>query len=187
MYLPSPTVIGIAFGLSEAAISLTLRVRGNAQSKDQHSLAVIWIVILAGLGVAIWLGKTLPDATLPWPQTLYPIGLTLFVVGVALRWWSIETLGRFFTVQVAIHSDHQLIQKGPYRYLRHPSYTGALFAFIGFSLCFGNWPAMIALLAPVLVVFAWRIRIEEAALAEAFGEQWRDYVSRTWRLLPLVY
>ncbi len=187
MHLPSPNLIGAVFGLSELAISFGLRARGNAERKDRGSLALIWVVVMFGIALGIWLGHAVPDARLPWPQQTYLAGLALFVFGLLLRWWSILTLGRFFTVQVAIASDHRLVQNGPYRILRHPSYTGALLAFLGFALCMGNWLSLAAILVPVLSVFAWRIHIEEAALSEAFGDAWRNYARRTWRLLPLVY
>ncbi len=179
--------IGAVFGLSEIAISLTLRARGNEQRKDRGSLALIWLVVMLSLGLGIWLANAVPDARLPSPNETYLAGLVVFVFGLALRWWSIWTLGRFFTVQVAIASDHRLIEQGPYRRLRHPSYTGSLLMFAGFALCLGNWATLIAMLVPVLAVFGWRIHVEEAALAETFGDAWRDYIRRTWRLVPLIY
>lgn len=184
---PSPHAIGAVFGLSEIAISLALRARGNAQRKDRGSLTLIWVVVIASVGLGIWMTQALPDARLPSPNETYLAGLVVFAFGLALRWWSIWTLGRFFTVQVAIASDHRLIEQGPYRLLRHPSYTGSLMMFAGFALCIGNWAALIAMLVPVLAVFGWRIHVEEAALSETFGDAWRDYVRRTWRLVPLVY
>ena len=187
MQLPSPNIIGAVFGFSELAISLILRARGSAQRKDRGSLQMIWIVVVLSFALGIWLSRAMPDARLPWPDRIYPIGLIVFIFGLALRWWSIWTLGRFFTVQVAIASDHKLIEVGPYRVLRHPSYTGSLLMFIGFGLCVGNWASFIALFVPVFAVFSWRIHVEEAALAETFGAAWRAYAKRTWRLLPLIY
>ena len=187
MHLTSPGLIGAVFGISELAISLTLRASGDAQRKDRSSLALIWIVVMLSIGLGVWLAYAVPGARLPWPHEAYLAGLAVFVFGLLLRWWSIITLGRFFTVQVAIHSDHKLIQHGPYRVLRHPSYTGGLLAFFGFALCLGNWLALATIFVPVLAVFAWRIHIEEAALSEAFGDAWRDYARRTWQLIPLIY
>ena len=187
MTLPSPNLIGAVFGFSELAISLILRARSNATQKDRHSLAVLWIVITASIVFGIWLSRWMPAARLPWPQQTYLVGLAVFAIGLLLRWWSIATLGRFFTVQVAIASDHRLIESGPYRILRHPSYTGALLELLGFTLCIGNWLTMVAMCVPVFAAFAWRIHVEEIALREAFGDAWRDYVRRTWRLLPLIY
>jgi protein-S-isoprenylcysteine O-methyltransferase len=115
------------------------------------------------------------------------IGLIIFVAGLALRWYAIGFLGKFFTVDVAIHSDHRLIEAGPYRYIRHPSYTGALFAFVGLGLSFGNWLSLAIFTLPILIAFLIRIQIEERALAQAMGQPYRAYQQRTRRLLPLVY
>ena len=65
-----------------------------------------------------------------------------FVVGIAIRWYAIVYLGRFFTVNVAIAADHRLIDSGPYRFVRHPSYIGALMAFLGLGLTLGNWVSL---------------------------------------------
>ena len=161
--------------------------RGDAQLKDRHSLFVLWVVIGLSIFLGIALSRAIPHALLPWPQQTYLAGLAVFSIGLLLRWWSIITLGRFFTVQVAIASDHRLIERGPYRILRHPSYTGALLELLGFALCIGNWPGLMVMLVPVLAAFGWRIHVEEIALREAFGDAWREYVRRTWRLLPLIY
>jgi protein-S-isoprenylcysteine O-methyltransferase len=88
---------------------------------------------------------------------------------------------------VAIASDHQLVEAGPYRWLRHPSYAGALLAFLGLGLCLHNWAALAAVVVPVSVVFWRRMRIEEAALLGTFGERYRDYMRRTRRLIPFIY
>ncbi|MBS0456706.1 MAG: isoprenylcysteine carboxylmethyltransferase family protein [Proteobacteria bacterium] len=187
MPLPSPNVIAIVFVAVEATISLTLRPPGNVQTKDRGTFQLIWIAITAAIVIGIWVGYAVPDARLPHAEALYPYGLALFVLGTALRIWAIRVLGRFFTVQVAIASDHRLIEAGPYQLLRHPSYTGSLLMFVGYLLCFGNiWTLAIVLLT-VLVVFVRRIVVEEAALAATFGDAWVAYRRRTWRLVPLIY
>lgn len=187
MNLPTPEVIGAVFGLSELAISLTLRARGNSARKDRNSLTAIWIVLFVAIVLGVSIARQLPDARLPMAPQLYLPGVCVFVFGMILRIWSIITLGRFFTVQVAIATDHQLIAHGPYRVLRHPSYTGALLEMLGFALCIGNWVTLLVMMLPMLAVFAWRIHVEEAALREAFPDSYPDYARRTWRLIPLVY
>jgi protein-S-isoprenylcysteine O-methyltransferase len=187
MPLPSPSIIAIVFLAFEATISLTRRPLPNAAGKDRGTFQLIWIAITLAIVLGVYAGIAVPAARLPDADAMYPYGLALFVFGAAFRAWSIWTLGRFFTVQVAIASDHKLIENGPYRLLRHPSYTGSLMMFVGYLLCFGNLLTMAIVLLTVLAVFIRRIRVEEAALAEAFGDAWRDYVKRTWRLIPLIY
>jgi protein-S-isoprenylcysteine O-methyltransferase Ste14 len=101
--------------------------------------------------------------------------------------YAIVHLGRFFTVNVAISSSHRLIDTGPYRFVRHPSYTGALMAFLGLALCLANRASLVILLVPVFLVFLRRMHVEERALLQAFGDQYRDYMRRTKRLIPAVY
>ena len=111
----------------------------------------------------------------------------VFVAGLTLRWYAIVHLGRFFTVNVSIAADHRLIDTGPYRIVRHPSYTGALMAFLGLGLCMANWASLLSLLVPICLVFLRRIHVEEAVLLEALGDQYRDYMRRTKRLIPAIY
>ena len=92
--------------------------------------------------------------------------LGLSVAGMLLRWWSIRVLGRFFTVDVATGGDQHIVRTGPYRWLRHPSYTGALTSFFGLGLCQGDFVSLGLIFFPVLAVFLHRIRIEERALAQ---------------------
>lgn len=114
-------------------------------------------------------------------------GLALMVIGQLLRWWSMACLGRLFTVYVAIRDGHRLVQVGPYRYIRHPSYTAILLVHLGAALCFGNALSAIALLVPVSLALANRMRIEEAVLTEALGHAYREYMAHTKRLVPGVY
>jgi len=66
-------------------------------------------------------------------------------------------------------------------------YTGALLAFLGLGFCFGNWLSILFLTVPIIGAFLWRIRIEETALLDALGREYRDYMRRTERLVPWVY
>ncbi len=104
-----------------------------------------------------------------------------------LRWYAIFHLGRLFTPKVAIAADHRLIVTGPYRRLRHPSYTGALFVFFGIGLCLGNWISMLIIIIPLLAVYGLRIQEEENALLAAFGDEYRAYQKRTARILPFIF
>lgn len=187
MYLPAPVAIGVAFGLSELALSLLRRSGSNASAKDQNSLLLIWAVVAAAMVIGVALTYALPALTVPYRGAFYAAGLAIFLAGVALRWYAIRYLGRWFTVNVAIADDQPLIQSGPYALVRHPSYTGALMAFFGFALCLGNVAALAVVVIATVAVFSRRIHIEEKALAQAFGQRWLDYCARTRRLIPGVY
>ena len=146
----TPGIIGPIFGLSEFALLLWKRSGANARSADSGSLGMLWVVILACLVVATLVAINLPQAQSEVLYRLRAVGAVLALAGLVLRWYSIFYLGRFFTVNVAIASDHHVIDTGPYRYIRHPSYTGALMAFIGLGITYANWLALIIVVLPVL-------------------------------------
>ncbi len=185
--LPDPVFLGAIYGISEIALAITRRSGRQSQSRDRHSLALLWLAILVSITLAIISARLFPAAALPHSRAFYFLGLFLFVSGIVLRWYAIAVLGKFFTVDVAIANQHQLIDSGPYRFVRHPSYTGALIAFLGFGLCLDNWLSILCVSAPIFAAFRWRIQIEESALLDALGDEYRVYTARTKRLLPFLY
>lgn len=188
LFLPSPAQLGLAYLLSEVLLAVTRHANAKADSRhDRNSLRVLWIAIGLSIAAGIYLTHHVPAAALPHHRSFAIAGAVIFVVGLILRWWSIVQLGRFFTVNVSIAEDHRLVNSGPYRFVRHPSYTGALLAFLGFSLSLGNGAAVLAIMLPISAAFAYRIDVEERALIAGLGEAYRDYAARTKRLLPFVY
>jgi protein-S-isoprenylcysteine O-methyltransferase len=187
MRLPDPALLGAIYGLSEIGLAIARRSKSPATSRDRYSLILLWVVILISVGSAVSAARGYPAATLPLRPLFYFVGLAVFVGGIILRWYSIVCLGRFFTVDVSIAKQHHLIDSGPYRFIRHPSYTGALLGFVGFGLCLGNWLSILLVTLPILGAFLWRIRIEERALVEALGDDYLAYIGRTNRLIPFVY
>jgi protein-S-isoprenylcysteine O-methyltransferase len=186
MRLPGPAVLGAIYGASEVLLAFTHRSRAGTVSRDRRSLLLLWCVILVCLWAGVSSLSVFPGARLPQPRLCYLIGFFIFVAGILLRWYSIFYLGRYFTVDVAIAEGHQVIDSGPYRHIRHPSYTGALIVFVGFGLCLGNWAALL-FLAPIIGAFLWRMKVEEQALLNALGGTYRAYMQRTKRLIPFVY
>jgi len=114
-------------------------------------------------------------------------GTVLIIAGVALRWYSIRVLGKFFTRDVAIRENHRIIRNGPYRILRHPSYSGYLLAATGIAVALNNWAASSELLVINFAIYIHRIRIEEGALKAAFGESYAAYQAETKRIVPFIY
>src|SRR5437879_1022149 len=187
MRLPDPLLLGAIYGLSELYLAFTRRAGAGATSRDRHSLILLWAVIIASLWFGVQMVWLAPGAAVPHPGGFYLIGFCLFLGGLILRWYSIGYLGRYFTVDVSISAEHRLIDSGPYRCVRHPSYTGALLTFVGLGFCFGNWLTILFLTVPIIGAFLWRIRIAERSLTKALGEDYRTYVGRTKRLIPRVY
>jgi len=187
MRLPNPLVLAAIYGLSELYLALTRRSQTQTVSRDRRSLILLWTIIIASLWSGIQMVRLFPSATVPCPSGFYLFGFLLFLGGLILRWYSIGYLGRYFTVDVSISAEHKLIGSGPYRHIRHPTYTGALLAFLGLGFCFGNWLSILFLTLPIIAAFLWRVRIEERVLLEALGQNYRAYVERTKRLIPFVY
>jgi protein-S-isoprenylcysteine O-methyltransferase len=181
-------VLGLLYVFSELGLALKKRAKaGEAAIADRGSLTLLWIVIVASVTLAFKVAYALPAAGMGAVPTLRFLGIALFAAGLSIRWYAIVHLGRFFTVNVAIAAGHRLIDTGPYRFVRHPSYTGALMAFLGLALCLANWASLAVVLIPVLLVFLRRMHVEEDALLQALGNQYRDYMQRTKRLIPAVY
>jgi protein-S-isoprenylcysteine O-methyltransferase Ste14 len=141
---------------------------------------------LAGLALAFALAGAGPR--LPGPGSLPVIvGLAVMCLGTVLRYWSVLTLGRFFTVTVDIGEGHRVVDAGPYAVLRHPSYTGMLVVYLGIGICLDSWLSVAAtVVLPALAVLN-RIRHEEAVLVRRLGVDYERYRDRTSRLVPGVW
>jgi protein-S-isoprenylcysteine O-methyltransferase Ste14 len=180
--------LGLVYLISEVLLTVTRRSRSETGKKqDRSTLGVIWLVISVSVVAGINVAKLWPAAALPGGRLLALAGVVLFAAGLFLRWWAIITLGRFFTVDVTIEKDHELVERGPFRVVRHPSYTGVLLAFVGFALTLHNWAALLVMLLPIFAAFIRRMNVEEEALSRALGPRYSDYMRRTKRLVPFVY
>ncbi len=161
--------------------------RVAAASRDRGSIRLLRLTLFLAI-LALFISATrIQQAAFPAGRpALFYAGLTLMVAGLALRWWAVRELGRFFTFDVAIHAGQHVVQAGPYRLVRHPAYTGNLLTLFGIGLALGNWLGLALMLTLVGAGYGFRIRVEEAALVLALGEPYRAYMARTWRLVPLV-
>jgi protein-S-isoprenylcysteine O-methyltransferase len=181
-------ILGLIYLISEALLTLTRRSRSRSGTKqDRSTLGVIWLVIAVSIAAGIYVATHWRAGALPHGRLFEITGVVLFAVGLLLRWWAIVTLGRFFTVDVTIEKDHELVERGPFRLVRHPSYTGVLLAFVGFALTLRNWGALLVILVPIFAAFIHRMNVEEEALSRALGSRYAEYMARTKRLIPLVY
>jgi protein-S-isoprenylcysteine O-methyltransferase Ste14 len=119
------------------------------------------------------------------PTEVFALGIALALAGIAIRWYAVLTLGRFFTTRVQTTAQQTVVDSGPYRWIRHPSYTGALLTILGILVCYTNWISVACFLIAV-PGFLYRIKVEEAALMSALGRPYVDYMRRTKRLVPFV-
>ena len=188
MKLAIPQALGFVYFVSELLLTVTRRARvATGEKQDRGTLRILWLVIGFSIAAGIYATFHWRAAAVSNYALCATIGLVLFLGGLILRWWAIVALGRFFTVDVQIAGDHQVVTKGPFAVMRHPSYTGALLAFAGFALSLGNWASWLIIMIPVTAAFFRRIEVEEAALTRALGENYLSYSRRTKRLIPGVY
>ncbi len=164
------------------------RSTDSSKARDRGSLNLIAVLWWSGIAMDFSLSLVLPQAAISWKRTsLFFVGICLMLLGITLRWYSAALLGKYFTFDVAIQSGQILVEVGPYRYIRHPSYSGALLTLLGFGLALGNWAGLAANLSCMGFAYAYRIAVEEAALASALGEAYKQYMRRTWRLVPFLF
>lgn len=164
------------------------RSTDSSMARDQGSLNLVAVLWWSGIAMDFSLSLLLPQAAISWKRTsLFFVAICLMLLGIALRWYSAGTLGKYFTFDVAIQTGQTLVEVGPYRYILHPSYSGALLTLLGFGLALGNWLGLAANLSCMGFAYAYRISVEEAALASALGESYKQYMRRTWRLVPFLF
>jgi protein-S-isoprenylcysteine O-methyltransferase Ste14 len=161
--------------------------RGAALRQDRGTRLVIGLAAYLGITAALAIARVprLRDYANNW-WTL-GLGLAIVLAGAGLRDWAIVTLGRYFRREVTIEPGQRIVRRGPYRVLRHPSYAGLLLIFAGFGLTFGSWVSAAVVLLIVFAGMLPRIRVEEHALARAFGPEYSDYAETTARVLPHVW
>jgi protein-S-isoprenylcysteine O-methyltransferase len=176
----------ILFPISEIALAILKRADLHAaQNEDRSSMWLIWIAVGIGVTSASVVSQSVPSARLPLSSELVrAFALAFLLFGLTIRWVAIITLGRFFTVDVAIQHNHALVDRGLYRYVRHPSYSGLLLAFFGLGLFYINWLSFLVLMVPIILAVINRIMKEERALLAALGSTYAAYCERTKRLFP---
>jgi protein-S-isoprenylcysteine O-methyltransferase len=187
--------LGLVYFASEVLLTITRRSRTKTGEKqDKSTLGIIWVVIALSIAAGVFIsgsaslrGGWIGLFDLPVNDWIPVMAVGLFVAGLAVRWWAIVTLGRFFTVDVVIEKDHEVVERGPFRWVRHPSYSGVLLAFLGWAMTLWNWVAMAAVMVPILLAFLRRMNVEEEALVRGLGERYREYMKRTSRLVPFIY
>lgn len=188
---PARPLIVVALFLGRIAMSGAYRFRIDTRSeaKAQVLLPITVITVTASAMFGLPYLDARPDLLPALHLELLGarwIGLALFGGGIALQAWSTVTLGKWFSPRIAIQPEHQLIQTGPYAWIRHPFYTGLLACLIGFPAAFGSWVGL-PVAAAALGVVLYRVRVEERLLAEAFGEEFAALETRTKALVPFVY
>lgn len=182
--------VALAWLVFEAVMRTVQRLRAGHRtplSLQDPSSAVIGSALAGSVILSQVLGR---HGALLWPGgRLWPViaGIVLIVLGAGIRAWAIASLGRFFQYQIEIQSGHHVVTSGPYRLVRHPSYTGITLAIIGFALGCGDVYGLLATVVLAAVGLTARIRAEERQLAEALGREYQDFAGHRKRLIPGVW
>jgi protein-S-isoprenylcysteine O-methyltransferase Ste14 len=162
--------------------------RKGASVQDRSSLAVVIGLQWIGLALCFFFARLFPAAAISGQRTaVLLLGILIMLMGVALRWYAIRTLGRFFTRDVAVSADQPVVQDGPYRFIRHPAYSGTFLSMLGLGLAVTTWAGLVCLLACVFFGHLYRVNVEEKALVGAIGQPYVEYMRRTRRFIPLLF
>ncbi len=159
----------------------------GTKAQDRRSGLLITACIWSGVFVAALAAFRLPQFAIDWQrQAVFDAGIILMLAGVAFRWYAIRVLGPFFSVVVNTQPGQKVVEVGPYRWLRHPSYSGAILTLFGLGLACGNWLSLLALMLFAGLGYGYRIAVEENVLLSALGESYREYMKHTKRIIPFV-
>ena len=174
--------------IPELISSLTQNTVSGAQTRDRASRFVLLISIFVVIFLGIRAAFNASQFAIPGDRMLiFDIGIFLILAGAAFRWYSIWVLGKFFTRVVSIQAGQTVVEKGPYRFIRHPSYSGAMLSFLGFGLALTNWLSLALIILGTVIGYGYRVSVEEKALVEGLGQPYRDYMQHTKRFIPFVY
>jgi protein-S-isoprenylcysteine O-methyltransferase len=179
----------LAFGYLAFEIYLLAARRGGAAitSHDRGTLSRIWLLIAGSCLFGFLVAGRLPF--LRWPRALWIVAVAdlLILAGFFLRLWAIRHLGEFFTVDIGLQKEHRVVQDGPYRFVRHPSYSAGMIAMIGVACLTFNWLGFIVIVGGCLAAYLIRISVEENVLMNNLGDDYRQYAARTKRLIPWIW
>lgn len=163
-------------------------IEQTKNEKNTDRFSVLLILLMSAFSVIVpvvdwaYFNNSAPEYSL-----LYISGVIIMFLGLLLRAYAVHRLGSMFTPTVQIQSSHKLITEGPYRSLRHPSYSGAWIAFIGGALVFDSWIGVVTVLITMGIAYYVRIKIEEKELKAYFGNAYEEYSASTYAIIPFIW
>lgn len=172
-------------------LEMLVSFRKRASKTDVRERGSLF-ALLGGLYIGLVIGFTSPyfasQADITWNQPLLvSVGIVLMILGIFFRQYAIKILGVAFTCQVAVRADQQVVQSGPYRYIRHPSYSGGLLTVLGVGIAITNWVGLPGLIVLTFAGYLYRVLVEEKALRVGIGEPYIEYMRHTKRLIPFIF
>ncbi|WP_223557903.1 methyltransferase family protein [Chryseobacterium lathyri] len=158
----------------------------DKKDKDKSTLNILWMAIPFSIAASVAVSYMTKFPMTGGTWILYA-GEACILIGIVFRFIIIRSLGKYFTVDVTIKQDHKIKKEGFYKYLRHPSYAFSLLTSLGLGIYLNNWVSLLLAFLPPFIAFAYRIKIEEEALVEQFGEEYLEYRKETKKLIPFIY
>jgi protein-S-isoprenylcysteine O-methyltransferase len=167
-------------------VYLMVAAIGAKQDTQEHALQSVGLLLAI---IAAFLLPYLPIFHFvnfaPVNPALSSVGVILTIAGMAFFVWARQTLGRNWSQIVSAKEGHELVTSGPYRYVRHPMYTGGFVACIGAAIvCGGAWIFLLVFLG---AIFLWRVGAEDKLMAQQFPNEFPAYKERTKALIPFVW
>jgi len=180
-------VFSILYGLFE--LFMSRRQQDNRKISESGDKGSIWLLIIS-ISMGYWLSFIIASTKIgriyQW-DTFFVIGSVVVLIGLIIRVTSIMKLKQQFTYTVTRMENHELIETGLYKIIRHPGYLGQLLIFLGISVCLSNWVSILLMIIPVISGYLIRINIEEKFMVMQMGQKYLDYQRRTKRLIPKIY
>lgn len=184
--LSTPYVVSIyCWAALEACLFVRDLVRRRvSRGSDRGTRALVGLSLVGSIFVALALRRWVPGLDTPAPNAFAVAGLVAIWTGLAVRIWAVITLGGSFSTFVRADAGQAVVTGGPYRWVRHPSYTGLLLIALGFGLGAHNWLSLLICAVVPLLGLLPRIAVEESVLTRVLGEPYRTYRRTTRRLVP---
>ena len=161
--------------------------RLSRRNPEDHGSSIRIFVLLAVCFIISFIFRRAGAGTVTIPDWLGWGSIGIMVFGIAFRQYAITVLGAYFSPVIRVQEGQQLIQSGPYRYIRHPTYAGMLLAFYSAGLALGNWIILAAFVLLPTIAIVRRIKAEELMLERHFGKIYREYRLKTRALIPFLY
>ena len=156
----------------------------GVKSSDRYSVYIIILGSVFSFILAVW-GIQFLQADIA--GVFAWSGILVLYAGIIFRGYSVWTLGRYFTVTVEIKESHRIIKTGPYAYIRHPAYTGSILSLLGMQIGARSLIGLFTVIPIIILMYGYRINMEEKALLDSLGKEYADYKKRTKKLVPFIY
>jgi protein-S-isoprenylcysteine O-methyltransferase Ste14 len=187
--LLSIIIFSYLYGFFEILLSIRQRFKRKNSIVNRGDKGSIWFLfVLIGIGyfLSFSIGMTKTGRVYHW-DFFFAFGAFLIIIGLIIRIYAINTLKQHFTYRVTKIENHELIETGLYKMIRHPGYLGQLFIFIGTAVSFSNWLSILSMMVAVSIGYLFRIRIEERFMIEQMGQKYLNYQKRTKKLIPFIF